>query len=94
MHADWLNLMDEITFEIQIRYCAVCNYEPHALALLERVMKYKMAISKMVMVPVGMGIFEVWMDGECIASKSDVDDFPSPEDVLASIRRKRGSMIE
>jgi len=81
--------MDLKRFQIRIRYCATCNHEPHALAVLERFLKYKIALSEVILEPVEGGVFEVLANGKLIASRTEESGFPGTEEVLTAIRKAR-----
>jgi len=77
-------------FQITIHYCAVCNYEPQVFVLLEKLLKYKIDLAQVILIPESKGVFRVTMNGEAIAEKKG-DVFPKVEDVMAAIRAVKSS---
>ena len=78
-----------MALHITIEYCAPCNYEPHALELAAKLLKLKLDIASLTLVPRDDRCFEVIVNGKKIHSKADTDDFPQPDTILHAIRAMR-----
>lgn len=78
-----------MALHITIEYCAPCNYEPHALELAAKLLKLKLDIATLTLVPRDGRLFEVIVNGKKIHSKAATDDFPRPEVILHAVRALR-----
>ena len=72
----------------QNRVLQYVNYEPQAVGLAEKMMRFKQDISSLTLVPTGGGVFEVTVDGEKIYSKKQTGQFPDPAAIVKAIRAK------
>ena len=73
---------------ISIEYCAIWNYEPKAVGLAEKLLKFKNKILSLELIPGNKGVFEVKIDGEKIYSKKQTGEFPVPDDILQIVRKR------
>ncbi len=75
--------------QIAIEYCGTCNYRPIAAALA-------LAIERTLGLPVILvhsrtsGAFEVRADGETVFSKSVAGVFPSRDEIIEMLKKRRG----
>ncbi|MBI3878889.1 MAG: SelT/SelW/SelH family protein [Verrucomicrobia bacterium] len=78
-----------MALHITIEYCAPCHYEPHALELAAKLMKLKLDLASLTLVPKDGRLFEVIVNGKKIHSKAESDEFPQPDVILHAIRALR-----
>ena len=73
--------------EIKIIYCAVWNYEPHAVSLAEYLMKQlKQNISNLILIPSDGGKFEISKNGKLLFSKLQAGRFPENDEILKLVK--------
>ncbi|HIG26506.1 MAG TPA: SelT/SelW/SelH family protein [Verrucomicrobiales bacterium] len=80
--------------EIEIEYCAVCNYEPQVMELTEKLLKFKNDINSVRLIPSAQQCFEIRVDGKKIYSKLETRPFPKPRDILIKVRELIRSEIK
>ena len=70
---------------ISIEYCVVWNYEPRALSLGDELTN-KFGNNIVVLKPGDRGAFEVYVDGQLIFSKLQLDRFPNDGEIIQLLK--------
>jgi selT/selW/selH-like putative selenoprotein len=69
----------------------VGNYEPKAVGLAEKLLKFKKDIASLTLIPAGGGVFEVMANDQLVYSKVATGEFPDPDQVVREIRKLKDS---
>lgn len=77
--------------KISIEYCGTCNYRPRAAALALAI-REMLGIDSLLVHSTRAGAFEVIVDGETLFSKSGTGTFPSKEEIVDILRKRRNSV--
>ena len=73
--------------KIEIYYCAVWNYRPHAAGLAAE-LKHELGVDAQ-LVASDNGIFDVIVDGEKIFSRYDSGRFPAAGELITLLSNKK-----
>lgn len=76
--------------QISIEYCGTCNYRPRAAALSLAIQE-TFGIKPFLVHSTKTGVFEVITDGEVVFSKYVTGVFPSKEEIIDILRKRRNS---
>ena len=75
--------------KLEIKYCAVWNYEPRAVSLTTRLLTtFKQNIKEFVLIPSSGGCFEVSVNGELIYSKLQIGSFPEEAKLVELLQKQ------
>jgi selT/selW/selH-like putative selenoprotein len=77
--------------QISIEYCGTCNYRPRAAAFAFAIQE-ALGIKSVLVHSTKTGAFEVIVDGEVVFSKSVTGVFPSKEEIIDILRKRRNSV--
>jgi selT/selW/selH-like putative selenoprotein len=75
--------------QISIEYCGTCNYRPMAAAL-SLAIQAAFGVKPVLVHSTESGAFTVIADGETVFSKSVSGVFPSKEEIIEILRKRRG----
>lgn len=76
---------------VTIEYCVMCMDLPKAIEVADRVLKdYQWDLDGLMLKPGGKGVFEVYLNGDKIFSKVELDRFPTYEEIEAILTERIG----
>lgn len=79
--------MPEHRPRVEIHYCPGCRWLARAAWMAQELLTtFESTLGEVAIVPGGRGMFEVWIDGECLHSRAEAGDFPSPKQIKQLIR--------
>ena len=71
---------------LRVVYCASCNYLPRALWMAGEVLsEIQHEVSSFTLVPGDRGIFDWFVDDECVYSHGEMGRFPDLEEIKEAI---------
>lgn len=72
---------------LAIHYCPRCGWLTRAAWMAQEIGKtFENDLGEMALVPAGAGVFELWLDEECLFSRAEAGDFPAPKIIKQAIR--------
>lgn len=77
-----------MNMHVSIEYCGTCNYRPQA-AVFSWAIQEALGIKTVLVHSTKSGAFEVIADGEVVYSKLVTGVFPSNEEVIEILRKRR-----
>jgi selT/selW/selH-like putative selenoprotein len=74
--------------DVSIEYCGTCNYRPRA-AVFSIAIQEALGIKSVLVHSTKSGAFEIIADGEVVYSKSATGAFPSKEEIIELLKKRR-----
>lgn len=72
---------------VEIHYCPGCRWLARAAWMAQELLTtFAGTLGEVAIVPAGSGVFEVYLDGECLHSRRRDGGFPEPKPIKQMIR--------
>jgi selT/selW/selH-like putative selenoprotein len=75
--------------EISIHYCGTCNYRPRAAGLMMAI-RESFGVTSTLVHSKEIGAFKVIADGETVYSKAATGVFPTHQEIISLLKKRRG----
>ena len=72
---------------VEIHYCPGCRWQARAAWMAQELLTtFEHALGEVTLVPGASGVFDIWLDGERLHSRTVAGDFPAPKQIKQQIR--------
>ena len=72
---------------VEIHYCPACRWVARAAWMAQELLTtFGDALGEVALVPAGVGVFEIWLDGQCLHSRAKAGGFPETKPIKQMIR--------
>lgn len=72
---------------VAILYCPACRWVARAAWMSQEILTtFGATLDEVALVPAGRGVFQVWLDGECLHDREQAGGFPELKPVKRMIR--------
>lgn len=72
---------------LEIHYCPACRWVARAAWMAQEILTtFGDALGEVALVPAGLGVFEIWLDGERLHSRREAGGFPETKPIKRMIR--------
>ncbi|WP_109994438.1 SelT/SelW/SelH family protein [Salinisphaera sp. LB1] len=72
---------------VAILYCPACRWVARAAWMSQEILTtFGSALGEVALVPAGRGVFQVWLDGECLHDRAAAGGFPETKPIKQMIR--------
>ena len=72
---------------VAILYCPVCRWVARASWMSQEILTtFGNTLGEVAVVPAGRGVFQVWLDGECLHDRFEAGGFPETKPIKQMIR--------
>lgn len=72
---------------VTIRYCPACRWAARAAWMSQELLTtFGDALGEVAIAPAGRGVFQVWLDGECLHDRRSAGTFPALKTIKQAVR--------
>lgn len=72
---------------LTIHYCPACRWLARAAWMAQEMLTtFGGALDEVALVPAGRGVFQIWLDGECLHDRATAGGFPETKPIKQAIR--------
>ncbi|WP_423820754.1 SelT/SelW/SelH family protein [Salinisphaera sp. SPP-AMP-43] len=72
---------------VVIRYCPACRWVARAAWMSQEILTtFGDQLGEVALMPAGQGVFQIWLDGQCLHDRAEAGGFPETKPIKQMIR--------